>query len=93
MSFGSPIVPGRRYPALAYRNYRLFWIGGVLTNNGGGPSHEPRPVGWTFSDVVGGNYFYSAILAALVYWGITSAMGIREARDFVALVRNRRSQD
>ena len=39
---------------------------GVLTNNGGGPSHEPRPVGWTFSDVVGGNYFYSAILAALV---------------------------
>ena len=34
MSVGSPIVPGRRYPALAYRNYRLFWIGGVLTNNG-----------------------------------------------------------
>ena len=34
MSAGSPIVPGRRYPALAYPNYRLFWIGGVLTNNG-----------------------------------------------------------
>ena len=24
----------RRFPALAYRNYRLFWLGGVLTNNG-----------------------------------------------------------
>ena len=38
---------------------------GVLAANGGGPSHEPRPIGFTFSDVVGGNYFYSAILAAL----------------------------
>ena len=40
-----------------------------------------------------GEVFAPAIPAALVYWGITSAMGIREARDFVALVRNRRSQD
>ncbi len=24
----------RRFPALGYRNYRLFWLGGVLTNNG-----------------------------------------------------------
>ena len=24
----------RRFPALGIRNYRLFWIGGVLTNNG-----------------------------------------------------------
>jgi len=34
MSTGRPSAPGRRYPALAYRNYRLFWTGGVLTNNG-----------------------------------------------------------
>ena len=39
---------------------------GILSNNAGGPSHSPRPIGFTFSDVVGGNYFYSAILAALV---------------------------
>eukprot|EP00943_MAST-04B_sp_MAST-4B-sp1_P001918 g1918.t1 len=44
---------------------------GVLSNNAGGPSHSPRPIGYTFSDVVGGNYFYSAILAALVARGIT----------------------
>ena len=24
----------RRFPALGIRNYRLFWIGGMLTNNG-----------------------------------------------------------
>jgi hypothetical protein len=36
--------------------------------------------------------FAPAIAAVLVYWGITSAIGIREARDFVALVRNRRAQ-
>ena len=40
-----------------------------------------------------GEVFTPAIPAALVYLGITSAMGIREARDFVALVRDRRSQD
>ena len=40
-----------------------------------------------------GEVFAPAIPAALVYWWITSAMGIREARDFVTLVRNRRSQD
>ena len=44
---------------------------GALLSNGGGPSHAPRPVGWTFSDVVGGNYFYSSILAALVARGRT----------------------
>ena len=44
---------------------------GVLSNNAGGPSHAPRPIGFTFSDVVGGNYFYSAILAALVSRGVT----------------------
>ena len=46
-------------------------ISGALTANGGGPSHAPRPIGWTFSDVVGGNAFYSAILAALVARGRT----------------------
>ena len=44
---------------------------GALTSNGGGPSHPPRPVGWSFSDIVGGNLFYSAILAALVARGRT----------------------
>jgi len=44
---------------------------GVLSSNGGGASHPPRPIGWTFSDVVGGNFFYSAILAALVARGRT----------------------
>ena len=44
---------------------------GALLSNGGGPSHPPRPVGWTFSDVVGGNFFYSSILAALVARGRT----------------------
>jgi len=24
----------RRFPAMSYRNYRLFWLGGALTNNG-----------------------------------------------------------
>jgi crotonobetainyl-CoA:carnitine CoA-transferase CaiB-like acyl-CoA transferase len=38
---------------------------GVLASNGGGLSH-PRPIGFTFSDVVGGDYFYSCILAALL---------------------------
>ena len=37
-----------------------------------------------------GEVFALAIAAVLVYWGITSAIGIREARDFVALARNRR---
>ena len=46
-------------------------ITGALSSNGGGPSHAPRPLGWTFSDVVGGNFFYSAILAALVARGRT----------------------
>ena len=46
-------------------------ITGVLSANAGGISHPPRPIGWTFSDVVGGNFFYSAILAALVARGRT----------------------
>jgi crotonobetainyl-CoA:carnitine CoA-transferase CaiB-like acyl-CoA transferase len=46
-------------------------ITGVLSANAGGISHPPRPIGWTFSDVVGGNMFYSAILAALVARGRT----------------------
>ena len=37
---GGSVVPGlpprdrRRFPALGFPNYRRFWIGGVLTNNG-----------------------------------------------------------
>ena len=27
-------LPITRFAALSYRNYRLFWIGGILTNNG-----------------------------------------------------------
>ncbi|MEE2948338.1 MAG: polysaccharide biosynthesis C-terminal domain-containing protein, partial [Verrucomicrobiota bacterium] len=40
-----------------------------------------------------GEVFAPAILAALVYWGITAAVGVREARDFVALLRNRWLKD
>merc|ERR550514_306488 len=39
---------------------------GVLIKNGGGESHEPRPVPWVFSDHVGANNFYAAIVTALV---------------------------
>lgn len=39
---------------------------GVLTKNGGGPSHTPRPVPWVFSDIAGANNFVSAILYGLV---------------------------
>lgn len=39
---------------------------GVLAFNGGGPSHQPREVPWTFSDVMGANNFYGAILAAII---------------------------
>ena len=31
---GLPPRDGRRFPALGFPNYRRFWIGGVLTNNG-----------------------------------------------------------
>jgi len=31
--------------------------------------------------------FGPAIIAALVYWGITAAIGLREARDLFALIR------
>jgi crotonobetainyl-CoA:carnitine CoA-transferase CaiB-like acyl-CoA transferase len=39
---------------------------GALAYNGGGPSHAPREVPWVFSDVIGGQNFYGAILAALL---------------------------
>ena len=35
-----------------------------------------------------GEVFGPAIVAALVYWGITAAIGLREARDLFALIRN-----
>ena len=38
---------------------------GAATAMGGGPSHEPRLIEWTFSDEVGAMHFYSSILAAL----------------------------
>jgi len=38
-----------------------------------------------------GEVFAPAIVAALVYWGITAAIGLREARDLFALVRRTRS--
>ena len=34
-----------------------------------------------------GEVFGPAIIAALVYWGITAAIGLREARDLFALIR------
>jgi putative peptidoglycan lipid II flippase len=38
-----------------------------------------------------GEVFAPAIFAALVYWGITAAIGLREARDLFALVRRTRA--
>lgn len=38
---------------------------GVMTNQGGGPSHRPQFVEWGFSDEVGAMNFYSAILNGL----------------------------
>ena len=38
---------------------------GAAVWNGGGPSHRPRVLPWTFSDEVGAMNFYSSILAAL----------------------------
>ena len=29
-----PVLEPRRFPALDVRNYRLYWVGAVLTNNG-----------------------------------------------------------
>jgi len=37
-----------------------------------------------------GEVFAPAIVAALVYWGITAAIGLREARDLFTLFRNDR---
>ena len=38
-----------------------------------------------------GEVFAPAIVAALVYWGITAAIGLREARDLFTLVRRTRT--
>ena len=38
-----------------------------------------------------GEVFTPAIFAALVYWGITAAIGLREARDLFALIRRTRA--
>lgn len=38
-----------------------------------------------------GEVFAPAIFAALVYWGITAAIGLREARDLFALIRRTRA--
>merc|ERR1719262_400685 len=38
---------------------------GVMTNQGGGPSHTPQFVEWGFSDEVGAMNFYSSILNGL----------------------------
>jgi len=38
---------------------------GVMTFMGGGPSHEPMPVEWAFSDEVGAVNFYASIMDAL----------------------------
>ncbi len=40
-----------------------------------------------------GEVFAPAIVAALVYWGITAAIGIREARDLFALIRKNQAED
>jgi len=34
-----------------------------------------------------------AFVAALVYWGITAAIGLREARDLFALIRKNQAED
>lgn len=39
---------------------------GAMIDNGGGPSFEPRMVGWAFSDEVGAGNFCQAILMAVV---------------------------
>ena len=39
-----------------------------------------------------GEVFAPAIVAALVYWGITAAIGLREARDLFALIRKNRQR-
>ena len=40
-----------------------------------------------------GEVFVPAIVAALVYWGITAAIGLREARDLFALIRKNQAED
>ena len=40
-----------------------------------------------------GEVFAPAIVAALVYWGITAAIGLREARDLFALIRKKQAAD
>ena len=40
-----------------------------------------------------GEVFAPAIVAALVYWGITAAIGLREARDLFTLIRKNQAED
>jgi putative peptidoglycan lipid II flippase len=40
-----------------------------------------------------GEVFAPAIVAALVYWGITAAIGLREARDLFALIQKKQAED
>ena len=40
-----------------------------------------------------GEVFAPAIVAALVYWGITAAIGLREARDLFALIQKKQAAD
>jgi len=40
-----------------------------------------------------GEVFAPAIVAALVYWGITAAIGLREPRDLFALIRKNQAED
>ena len=40
-----------------------------------------------------GEVFAPAIVAALVYWGITAAIGLREARDLFALIQKNQTED
>ena len=40
-----------------------------------------------------GEVFAPAIVAALVYWGVTAAIGLREARDLFALIRKNQAED
>jgi len=40
-----------------------------------------------------GEVFAPAVVAALVYWGITAAIGLREARDLFTLIRKNQAED
>jgi hypothetical protein len=40
-----------------------------------------------------GEVFVPAMLALFLYWGITSVLGLKEARDCIALLRNKEIKD